>query len=36
MDTADIASALDRIVGFLAPGLATPISSPPNRSKRIR
>jgi AcrR family transcriptional regulator len=36
MDTADIASALDRIVGFLAPGLAAPISSPPNRSKRIR
>jgi AcrR family transcriptional regulator len=36
LDTADIPVALDRIVGFIAPGLAAPISPPPNRSKRTR
>jgi AcrR family transcriptional regulator len=36
LDTADIVPTLDRIVGFLAPGLAAPISAPPYRSKRTR
>jgi AcrR family transcriptional regulator len=36
LDTADITPALDRIVGFIAPGLAAPISAPPYRSKRTR
>ncbi len=36
LDTAEIAPTLDRLVGFLAPGLASPISAPSYRSKRTR
>lgn len=36
LDTADITTTLDRIVGFLAPGLAAPISAPSHRIKRLR
>jgi AcrR family transcriptional regulator len=36
LDTADITPTLDRIVGFLAPGLTAPVSAPLSRSKRAR
>ncbi len=35
-DGAEISTTLDRIVTFLAPGLAAPISPPTSRSKRTR
>jgi len=36
LDTAEISTALDRIIAFLAPGLSAPISQLPSRSKRTR